>query len=436
MTYSERSATVTQDTEWHLGQTSARYESGRNGPATISTGIGDHGGVSYGTFQLSSESGTLGEYLRQSPYGRYFKGLRPASDEFNEEWRSLAKTDSGFGRDQYRFIKTTHYDVELNRLQSRGIDLAVRGPAVQDALWSTAVQFGGLAPVIFENGIREKFGAHAQLSSLTDRDIVAAVQDYKVAHNDRLFASSSARVRAALLDRAENERADLITLADGEPLPGQSHVPHDHVHESVLQQGANGEAVTTLQKELARLGYTNSHGQVLLADGDFGRETLHAVEAFQHDHGLAVDGRVGPRTHAAIHVATEARKMEASVVCDAPAPLIPFSDPGHPQQPLYEKLQGLFPEGTSEARLAQATSVCHVAGMNKPDDLGNIYGSGDTILFAPNSLFANMAGVDLTKPVPTVEQSLQQVRQFDQQQQVQVQPAMLQQPGQGPGTQH
>ena len=34
---------------WSLGQTSANYESGSAGPGAISTGKGDHGGVSYKT---------------------------------------------------------------------------------------------------------------------------------------------------------------------------------------------------------------------------------------------------------------------------------------------------------------------------------------------------------------------------------------------------
>lgn len=54
---------------WHMGQTSARYESSGIGPGTISSGKGDAGGVSYGSYQLSSKKGTLKEYLDQSAYG-------------------------------------------------------------------------------------------------------------------------------------------------------------------------------------------------------------------------------------------------------------------------------------------------------------------------------------------------------------------------------
>ena len=57
---------------WHLGQTSSKYEAGNRGISTISTGRGDHGGVSYGAYQLSSKMGTLQKFLRHSKYEEYF----------------------------------------------------------------------------------------------------------------------------------------------------------------------------------------------------------------------------------------------------------------------------------------------------------------------------------------------------------------------------
>jgi hypothetical protein len=51
--------------QWHLGQTSAGSESGAAGAGAISSDKGDHGGVSYGSYQFSSAAGTLQEYLDQ-----------------------------------------------------------------------------------------------------------------------------------------------------------------------------------------------------------------------------------------------------------------------------------------------------------------------------------------------------------------------------------
>lgn len=67
-----------------------------------------------------------------------------------------------------------------------------------------------------------------------------------------------------------------------------------------LADGSRGTAVTERQKHLATLGYTDAQGQPLKPDGAFGPATQHAVEAFQHDHRLSVDGKVGPQTDAAI----------------------------------------------------------------------------------------------------------------------------------------
>ena len=65
----------------------------------------------------------------------------------------------------------------------------------------------------------------------------------------------------------------------------------------LLRVGSKGEAVKRLQSTLIGKGYScGSSG----ADGDFGQGTYNAVCAFQRDHGLDVDGIVGPATWAAL----------------------------------------------------------------------------------------------------------------------------------------
>lgn len=62
----------------------------------------------------------------------------------------------------------------------------------------------------------------------------------------------------------------------------------------LLKNGAKGEAVKALQKELT------AAGQKLTADGAFGAKTLAAVKAFQKAEKLDVDGVVGPITWGAL----------------------------------------------------------------------------------------------------------------------------------------
>lgn len=67
-----------------------------------------------------------------------------------------------------------------------------------------------------------------------------------------------------------------------------------------LHSGSYGHAVRTLQTRLAQLGYKDVHGVPLKRDGDFGSSTRYVVQAFQRDHHLTVDGRVGPHTQGAL----------------------------------------------------------------------------------------------------------------------------------------
>ncbi len=59
-----------------------------------------------------------------------------------------------------------------------------------------------------------------------------------------------------------------------------------------LKKGSRGDDVATVQARLIVLGYLNDD-----ADGIFGKLTHAAVVAFQGDHGIKVDGIVGPVTY-------------------------------------------------------------------------------------------------------------------------------------------
>lgn len=196
-------------THWHLGETSAWFESGRRGVGTISTGKGDKGGMSYGTYQLASKTGTLSEFLRWSGYDKDFQGLPITSPQFNQEWKYLARADPNFAKSQYDFIKSTHYDVQLRRLKNLGIDLTNRGPAIQDAVWSTAVQYRGLTTEIFSQALRNQ-----DISQLTDEQIIELVYARKLRGVDQDFHSSTWKTRNSVRSRIPREENSLIRLAE------------------------------------------------------------------------------------------------------------------------------------------------------------------------------------------------------------------------------
>jgi len=324
-----------QQPSWTLGQTSAWFETRGRGTATVSGGQGDHGGVSYGAYQLSSAMGTVKEYLDQSRYKADFDGLTPGTAEFSAKWKELA-TQPAFGEEQHDFIKRTHYDVQMATLKHDGLDLSHRGPAVQDAVWSTAVQTRNLTPSLFENGLKEKFGDHYDLAKLTDKDIVEAVQDYKYSHTETLFRKSPTQWDS-LKERALQEKADLVQFAEtGVPVDTLARAKanaHGHAHHATgdasLKLGAHGDAVGKVQDELASLGYKDRQGNPLHADKSFGPSTDAAVKAFQRDHHLKDDGVIGPATQRAIN-----EQIQAQAHPSTPARL---DDPTHPDHALFQQ---------------------------------------------------------------------------------------------------
>ncbi|EDJ1071604.1 hypothetical protein VY657_003848 [Salmonella enterica] len=72
---------------WVLGTTSEHYESGGRGPGVVSSGRGDHGGASYGCYQLSSKPSVVQDYIQQSKYKDRLTGLQVGTQEFNTEWK-------------------------------------------------------------------------------------------------------------------------------------------------------------------------------------------------------------------------------------------------------------------------------------------------------------------------------------------------------------
>ena len=81
------------------------------------------------------------------------------------------------------------------------------------------------------------------------------------------------------------------------PSPTPSPSGSGSYGDGILRMGSKGIEVRKLQENLINLGYSVGPDG---ADGDFGRNTYSAVKEFQKDHGLEVDGEVGPLTFAAI----------------------------------------------------------------------------------------------------------------------------------------
>ncbi|WP_026700813.1 cell wall hydrolase [Salibacterium aidingense] len=78
-------------------------------------------------------------------------------------------------------------------------------------------------------------------------------------------------------------------------------IPQVEAHEGLLQKEDEGPAVTELQQSLINMGYLHTN-----ATGYYGPLTYNAVQQFQSDFGLAVDGMTGENTRKKL---TEVNKM-------------------------------------------------------------------------------------------------------------------------------
>ncbi len=76
-----------------LGALSERYESGGRGPGTVSTGVGDPGGVSYGLYQLATRTGTAAAFVAAEGkrWAADFAGRTPGSAAFTAAWKAVAR---------------------------------------------------------------------------------------------------------------------------------------------------------------------------------------------------------------------------------------------------------------------------------------------------------------------------------------------------------
>ncbi|MET0550317.1 MAG: peptidoglycan-binding domain-containing protein [Xanthomonas sp.] len=380
------------DKDWELGQTSKHYETGGRGASTVSSGVDDPGGVSYGSYQMTSQvttregkvinGGTVAAFVRDSKYTDDFAGLKPGSAEFSAKWKELARTDSSFAQEQHDYIKRTHYDKLVDRLSDKGMDLSGRGPAVQDALWSTAVQYGPGSDKkpggsgVFLHAIEDKFGKQADLSKISDKEIVSAVQDYKAEHVKELFPRvTKQKTLDSLENRAENEKADLLKLADlGKTVakPGESREghtpqkPHDGqrepaAHGGVLARNAQGEAVKGMQEKLATLGYLEAKDAI----GTYGPKTEAAVEKYQRDQHLkGVDGKAGPETLAAIDRSVQRQQGVEQLRRDSP-----LFDQAVAQLEKQGRNGGYGDRESMQRAAGQLAFEAKVSGMSRIDDL-------------------------------------------------------------------
>ncbi len=206
-----------------LGKLSEKFETGGRGASTVSGGQGDPGGVSYGSYQMTSRPapGTAGRFVSQSdfPFRDRFRNLAPGSKEFSSAWKKLAaEKPQEFQAVQHEFIKRTHFDPLVAKIMAaHNLDVTKRSHTLQDVIWSTAVQHGPKSSI--PNVAISNLGIQPENSDFDRRLIIAIYAergrkraDGKLAH----FTRASPAVQKGVANRFKTEQSDALKLLANE----------------------------------------------------------------------------------------------------------------------------------------------------------------------------------------------------------------------------
>ena len=200
-----------------LGSLSAKYETGGRGPGTVSTGAGDRGGVSYGSYQMATKMGVPARFVSQPgfPWVRDFQDLVAGTAQFTACWKRIAaaQTDA-FQEAQHAYIKKTHYDLLAARILSDdNIDVNSRSHALQDVVWSTAVQHGGATPIVHRACARVTCApTDPQYDEQLIRAIYAERGKTKPDGNLAYFSSNSLSVQKGVANRFKSELQEALAM--------------------------------------------------------------------------------------------------------------------------------------------------------------------------------------------------------------------------------
>lgn len=200
-----------------LGDLSKRYES-NDDPGCISTGYGDAGGKSYGTYQLASNAGSVSRYIEWLQANGYWFGgmlakLSVGSKDFDTSWKGLAESDNreDFAKSQHEYIKAVYFEPACAVLERNYYHVKLHHEVMQDVIWSRAVQYGvGNILDMFTEAVQSL--GYPNLSYVDhcrfDKDMIKAI--YLDVCSTREWTNGSPALRENLYKRYKSECADAL----------------------------------------------------------------------------------------------------------------------------------------------------------------------------------------------------------------------------------
>ncbi|MEJ2409878.1 MAG: hypothetical protein P8Y48_11215 [Novosphingobium sp.] len=182
--------------------------------------MNDPGGVSYGSYQFSTNAGTLQSFLRSEgqPWAGELTGT-PGSATFTRQWKAIAAREpQGFKTAQHAFIERSHYQPAADSVKrATGLDLAARHDAVRDATWSVSVQHGGAAKIL-KAAVNKTDATHQRGSADYDKALVQNIYSERTSYvlglaaSGRYTAGQAAQLRDVAHTRYPNELRDALAM--------------------------------------------------------------------------------------------------------------------------------------------------------------------------------------------------------------------------------
>ena len=192
----------------HLGFVSGEFESGGN-PGVIAK---DNIGYAYGAWQMNSRVGALRDFVKSLKNDERFARLAELkidSPEFQNEWARVAKAyPNAFLEKQHEFIEKTKFKPVLDYARSAGLNTTNR--AVQEALWSQAVQHGFEGNKKIIDAAVKKVG-----KSSSPDEIVRALYEARANYINGLSTLSDS-LKAQINDRYRRESSKALGIASNE----------------------------------------------------------------------------------------------------------------------------------------------------------------------------------------------------------------------------
>ena len=235
-----------------LGSLSEEFESGGRGPGTVSSGVGDPGGVSYGVYQLASKTGTCAAFVKAEgkQWATEFAGKTPGTADFTTAWKAIAaREEQAFRAAQHAFIERMHYRPVTAAVQDRkGLDLDSRHNAVRDATWSCAVQHGKAATILID-AIDATDREADRTDADYDRKLIDSIYDVRityvlsVAANAKLPQGSRDQLISITRNRYPRERANALAMFGTAAPAGATPAPTPAPAPAAAAESIDGNAV-------------------------------------------------------------------------------------------------------------------------------------------------------------------------------------------------